>query len=108
MATISADSKPVPAESIIKKPSTTQQQKECEKYLTSHQISTVINQLATSVLFSKPDNPREFMIKKLEEMRGLKVYALPSSINVINIIHTKKGSQSKANYILSRQSKRLI
>lgn len=52
---------------------------EAELYINQRQIPQTIQLLASLVLFNQPENPREFMIKKLEEMKlaRLKNQALP-------------------------------
>lgn len=60
-----------PAASAAPKEQTPEQ---AQKYLESKGVAGTIQYLAALVLFHKPKDPEEFMIRKLKEMRTFKVY----------------------------------
>ncbi|KAJ3046845.1 EF-hand calcium-binding domain-containing protein 10 [Rhizophlyctis rosea] len=45
---------------------------EATDYLTKHRVPHILQMLTTAVLFERPDDPKEFMVRKLEEMRNAK------------------------------------
>ncbi|KAI8854753.1 hypothetical protein BC829DRAFT_160810 [Chytridium lagenaria] len=52
--------------------STTASAEDAKAYLEKHRIPWVMQQLLTSVLHQKPADPRQLMIKKLEEIKVAK------------------------------------
>lgn len=45
---------------------------EAEQYLEKHQIPKLFEQLGAAVVYSKPDNPREFLISELRRIQSCK------------------------------------
>ncbi|KAJ3041207.1 EF-hand calcium-binding domain-containing protein 10 [Rhizophlyctis rosea] len=45
---------------------------EATDYLTKHRVPHILQMLTSAVLFERPDDPKEFMVRKLEEMRNAK------------------------------------
>lgn len=45
---------------------------EAEQYLEKHQIPKLFEQLGAAVVYSKPDNPREFLISELRRIHSCK------------------------------------
>ena len=50
------------------------------KYLREHRIMDIIQQLTSSVLVDKPDEPKEFLVKQLELIRSARVFAFKNNI----------------------------
>ena len=46
---------------------------ETKEYMEKHKINDVIQQLTMACLIEQPENPREFMIKRLENIRAARV-----------------------------------
>ncbi|KAJ3127465.1 EF-hand calcium-binding domain-containing protein 10 [Nowakowskiella sp. JEL0407] len=42
-------------------------------YLSTNNVYDIIQSVTSSLIYSRPDDPKEFVIKKLEEMRNTKI-----------------------------------
>ncbi|XP_026222395.1 EF-hand calcium-binding domain-containing protein 10 [Anabas testudineus] len=47
----------------------TQREQEAADYLKKHRINELMDNLISMLFFYRPDNPREFLIEKLEELK---------------------------------------
>ncbi|KAK5600604.1 hypothetical protein CRENBAI_001334 [Crenichthys baileyi] len=47
----------------------TQREKEAEEYLRNHKIIELLDNMTSMLLFYRPENPREFLIEQLEQLK---------------------------------------
>ncbi|KND00904.1 uncharacterized protein SPPG_04004 [Spizellomyces punctatus DAOM BR117] len=50
--------------------SVSEHSREAAEYLNKNKVPQIIQQLICACLYEQPDDPREFMVRKLEEMRS--------------------------------------
>ncbi|XP_029909363.1 EF-hand calcium-binding domain-containing protein 10 [Myripristis murdjan] len=55
----------------------TPREKEAADYLEKHKIIELFDNLTSMLFFHRPENPREFLIEKLEQLRSSKLRRVP-------------------------------
>ncbi|KAM3870116.1 EF-hand calcium-binding domain-containing protein 10 [Diretmus argenteus] len=59
-----------------------QREKEATDYLKKHNIIELMNELTTKLFFHRPENPREFLIDQLEQLKASKQKSLFDDSNM--------------------------